>query len=208
MAQNTSQTSQKPKENLSVQDFEIGKKLNSGKFARVYLARKRNTDFLVALKVTQKRGIVENGMAGYLHSEVQILSNLRHPNIIRYYGLYHDENTVTLILEYCAGGELWDLLAEKGRFKEETVTKYILQLTSALQYIHNKNVIHRDIKPENLLLDCWDNLKLCDFGWSVHCSSNKERRETFCGNLNSILLLSNVVESTNVANRYKYARTA
>eukprot|EP01083_Nonionella_stella_P187203 687304_1 len=108
MAQNTSQTSQKPKENLSVQDFEIGKKLNSGKFARVYLARKRNTDFLVALKVTQKRGIVENGMAGYLHSEVQILSNLRHPNIIRYYGLYHDENTVTLILEYCAGGELWE----------------------------------------------------------------------------------------------------
>ena len=48
-----------------------------------------------------------------------------------------------------------------GRFDEKSVSKYILQLTSALMYIHKKNVIHRDIKPENLLLDCNDNLKLC-----------------------------------------------
>lgn len=75
--------------------------------------------------------------------------------------------------------------SKKGRFPERNVSKYILQLTSALMYIHKKNVIHRDIKPENLLLDCDDNLKLCDFGWSIHYDRKRPdvRRDTFCGTM-------------------------
>ena len=171
---------------LSINDFDIGLKLNSGKFARVYLAKKKNTNFLVALKVTTKRGILATNMSQYLQSEAQMLTNCRHPNIVRLYDWFDDKTNVTLILEYCAGGELWEILNKRGRFEENVVSKYILQLSSALKYIHSKNMIHRDIKPENLLLDASDNLKLCDFGWSVHLKQAKERRETFCGTLDYI----------------------
>ena len=170
----------------SLADFDVGLKLNSGKFARVYLARKKKTspDFLVALKVLKKATIASSGMAQYLQSEICILSNLRHPNIVRLYSYFYDAHNVYLALEYCAGGELWDVLNEEGSFAETRVAKYALQLTSALTYIHAKNVIHRDIKPENLLLDCADNLKLCDFGWSIHYDRHRPiRRDTFCGSL-------------------------
>lgn len=86
-----------------------------------------------------------------------------------------------MILEYAKGGELYEQLKIKKRFDEDTAAKYILTLANALDYIHKHNVIHRDIKPENLLLDRDGNLKLADFGWSVHTPLH--RRTTICGTL-------------------------
>ena len=62
-----------------------------------------------------------------------------------------------------------------------SVLKYINQLADALNYCHSKKVIHRDIKPENLLLGIFGELKIADFGWSVHAPSS--RRTTICGTL-------------------------
>ncbi|KAJ3317091.1 spindle assembly checkpoint kinase, partial [Boothiomyces sp. JEL0866] len=72
-------------------------------------------------------------------------------------------------------------LQKKTRFDEETTSKYILQMAKALSYLHQKNVIHRDIKPENLLLGMNGELKIADFGWSVHAPNS--RRTTMCGTL-------------------------
>lgn len=71
---------------------------------------------------------------------------------------------------------------QEGKFPESRAARYIYQLTDALVYLHSKNVIHRDIKPENLLLSRKDELKIADFGWSVHDSA-KSRRQTLCGTL-------------------------
>lgn len=59
--------------------------------------------------------------------------------------------------------------------------QFIKQLSESLQYLHSKNIIHRDIKPENLLVDHCGNLKIADFGWSVHAPGR--RRQTLCGTL-------------------------
>ena len=67
------------------------------------------------------------------------------------------------------------------RFDERRTAKYMRQLANALVYCHAKKVIHRDIKPENLLLDSKGDLKIADFGWSVHAPSSK--RATMCGTL-------------------------
>jgi len=96
------------------------------------------------------------------------------------YGFFYDEKRVYLILEYAPGGEMYKLMQKEGTFSEEKTAKYVVQLSRALKYCHERNVIHRDIKPENLLLDGGGNLKIADFGWS--CLTTKPR-QTFCGTL-------------------------
>jgi aurora kinase, other len=162
-------------------DFEIGKPLGNGKFGRVYLAREKSTQYIVALKVLSKRQIREAKFEHQFRREVEIQSHLRHPNILRMYGFFYDDQRIYIILEYAAGGELFKKLNKKKRFDEPMTGRLIVQIASALSYCHNENVIHRDLKPENLLLASNGDIKLSDFGWSVH--SPTSRRLTMCGTL-------------------------
>ncbi len=84
-------------------------------------------------------------------------------------------------MEYAPKGELYKELCKKTRFSERRAAHYVLQLAAALYYCHQKHVIHRDIKPENLLVGANNDLKIADFGWSVHAPSS--RRKTLCGTL-------------------------
>ena len=93
-------------------------------------------------------------------------------------GYFWDETRIYLILEYAPRGEMYKHLQKmpRGCYDEASSAKYAAQLSEALIYCHANNVIHRDIKPENLLLDLKGNLKIADFGWSVHAPSM--RRDT------------------------------
>jgi len=164
-------------------DFDIGRPLGKGKFGNVYLAREKASKYIVALKVLFKSQLQKAQVEHQLRREIEIQSHLRHPNILRLFGYFYDETRVYLILEYAPKGEMYKFLQkqENGHFDEATSSKYIRQMTQALIYCHSKKVIHRDIKPENLLLDLKGNLKIADFGWSVHAPSS--RRGTMCGTL-------------------------
>jgi len=63
---------------------------------------------------------------------------------------------------------------------ERNAFKYFIQTVSAINFLHSNELVHRDIKPENLLLDEFNNIKLCDFGWCVRIEDD-EQRKTFCG---------------------------
>ena len=162
-------------------DFEIGKPLGRGKFGAVYLAREVSTRYIVALKVLQKSQLLKAGVEHQLRREIEIQSHLRHRNILRLYGYFFDNKRIYLILEYSPRGELYKHLTNKGRFGERQSAQYILELSTALSYCHVKHVIHRDIKPENLLIGHNGELKIADFGWSVHAPTS--RRNTLCGTL-------------------------
>ncbi|XP_049369903.1 serine/threonine-protein kinase Aurora-3-like [Solanum verrucosum] len=142
-----------PKKQWSLNDFEIGKPLGKGKFGRVYLAREVKSGFIVALKVIFKEQIEKYRLHHQLRREMEIQTSLRHPNVLRLYGWFHDEERIYFILEYAHGGELYRELRKTGRLSEKQAAIYIASLTQALAYCHEKHVIHRDIKPENLLLD-------------------------------------------------------
>lgn len=161
--------------------FEIGRPLGKGKFGRVYLARERQTGFVCALKVLHKNEIQQGGIEKQVAREIEIQSNLRHPNILQLYGHFHDRKRIILILEYAGKGELYKRLQREDRFPEWKAAQYIAQMASALRYLHRKHVIHRDIKPENILVGLHGELKVSDFGWSVHAPSG--RRLTKCGTL-------------------------
>ncbi|XP_018565099.1 serine/threonine-protein kinase Aurora-2-like [Anoplophora glabripennis] len=171
------------KHKWTLTDFDIGKPLGKGKFGNVYLAREKKSKFLVALKVLFKSAIKEFNNEHQVRREIEIQSHLRHPNILRMYGYFHDESRVYLILEYAPNGALYSklIMSPTKRFPEDVCSKYIAQIADALLYCHSKKVIHRDIKPENLLLGAKGEIKIADFGWSVHAPSS--RRTTLCGTL-------------------------
>ncbi|KAM6298658.1 aurora kinase A [Aegotheles albertisi] len=169
------------KRQWSLDDFEVGRPLGKGKFGNVYLAREKQSKFILALKVLFKTQLEEACVEHQLRREVEIQSHLRHPNILRLYGYFHDVTRVYLILEYAPRGEVYKELQKLTKFDEQRTATYITELADALSYCHSKSVIHRDIKPENLLLGSNGELKIADFGWSVHAPSS--RRTTLCGTL-------------------------
>lgn len=162
-------------------NFDIGRPLGRGKFGNVYLAREKDTKFVVALKVLFKKQIQLDKVEHQVRREIEIQSHLRHPNILRLYGYFHDATRIYLILEYAPEGTLYKELNSQPnkRFNENRTAVYILALADALSYLHERDVIHRDIKPENLLLGHRGVLKIADFGWSVHEPNSS--RTTLCG---------------------------
>ncbi|XP_075393809.1 aurora kinase C-like [Tenrec ecaudatus] len=166
---------------LTIDDFEIGRPLGKGKFGSVYLARLKKNGFIVALKVLFKSQIEKEGLEHQLRREIEIQAHLQHPNILRLYNYFHDARRVYLILEYAPRGELYKELKHRCRFDEQRTATIMEELADALIYCHEKKVIHRDIKPENLLLGLRGEVKISDFGWSVHTPSL--RRKTVCGTL-------------------------
>ena len=161
--------------------FEIGKPLGKGKFGRVYLAKEKSSGFVCALKVLHKSELQQGKVEKQLRREIEIQSNLAHPNILRLFGHFHDSKRIFLILEFAGQGELYKHLRKAQKFPEWRAAQYIAQMTAALKYLHGKHIMHRDIKPENILVGLHGEIKVSDFGWSVHAPNN--RRNTMCGTL-------------------------
>ncbi|CAF0887474.1 unnamed protein product [Adineta steineri] len=170
----------------TVEDFEIGNLLGRGRFGYVYCGREKQTRFVVALKILFKAQLKNSKMEQQVKREIEIQSNLKHPNILRLYGFFHDEQRIYLLLEYAPGGELYRRMQTEKVLRESEAAGYVYQLCNALNYLHTKRVIHRsiivDIKPENILIGKYGILKLADFGWSAESTSTC-KRTTLCGTL-------------------------
>ncbi|KAF9453119.1 other/AUR protein kinase [Macrolepiota fuliginosa MF-IS2] len=182
LALDSSTSKKSPTREWSLHEFDMGRPLGKGKFGRVYMVRtKCETKYILALKTLYKSEIIQSKVEKQIRREIEIQQNLRHPNVLRLYGYFHDQKRIFLMLEFAGKGELYKQLSKYGCFSERRSARYIDQMADALSYLHSKHVIHRDIKPENLLLGINGELKIGDFGWSVHAPGN--RRMTLCGTL-------------------------
>lgn len=118
-------------------------------------------------------------------TEVKILQQLDHPNVIKLYEYFEDDTYVYLVTELCSGGELFDRIIKHEFFGEDDAARIFRQIVQALNYCHGNHVVHRDLKPENFLfVSDADNsdLKIIDFGLSKIMSGGRlERMKTRAG---------------------------
>ena len=166
-----------------MEKYEISKKqIGKGKYGEVYLSRIKSTKEIIALKIISKLHIKASQMEHQIDNEIKILKLISHDNIIRYIDTCENEVAICIVTNYIQGSNLYDIL-KKGKIDESIVSKYILQLTKAVIYLHSLYIIHRDIKPENIILSEDNQIILCDFGWSVISDSLETKYNDLCGTL-------------------------
>ena len=146
--------------------YNIGKEIGCGKFGVVRLVSKKSYERKrFALKSIPRDHV--HGDIRLLEQEFEFLKTVDHPNIIKFYEMYVDDNYYNLVTEFCGGGELFEHIIARGRFSESYASKIIKQVLSAIKHLHDKNICHRDLKPENILFESKSKeaqVKLIDFG--------------------------------------------
>ena len=111
--------------------------------------------------------------------EARTLAQFKHPNIVRIFDIFEENDTAYYVMEYIEGGSMSQLVARKGALSEDLATKYMLLVASAVSYIHNRKVMHFDIKPANIMISSDDDSPmLIDFGLSKHYDSSGQQTST------------------------------
>ncbi|ORX56824.1 kinase-like protein [Hesseltinella vesiculosa] len=152
---------------IGIQDFELLRVLGRGAFGKVYLVQQTTTKQLYAMKVLKKASLVVEGkQADQIKTERQILTEVRHPFIVKLHYAFQTAFELHMVLQYAVGGELWRHLNQEGMFSEATTRFYAAELILALDHLHSLGIIYRDLKPENCLLDTEGHVVLTDFGLS------------------------------------------
>ncbi|KEH27423.1 calmodulin-domain kinase CDPK protein [Medicago truncatula] len=151
--------------------YTFGRELGRGQFGVTYLVTHKLTKEQFACKSIATRKLIRRDDLDDIRREVQIMHHLTgHRNIVELKGAYEDRHSVNLIMELCAGGELFDRIISKGHYSERAAAELCRQIVTVVHNCHTMGVMHRDLKPENFLfLSKHENspLKATDFGLSV-----------------------------------------
>ncbi|KAL6060878.1 Serine/threonine-protein kinase greatwall [Balamuthia mandrillaris] len=152
---------------VTVHDFEKIKLISRGAFGKVYLARKKKTGDLYAIKMLKKDDMVRKNMVEHVMAERDIMASTRNPFVVKLYYAFQSERYLYLVMEYLIGGDLASLLQNLGYFDEDMARQYTAETVLALEYLHSCGIVHRDLKPDNMLISNKGHIKLTDFGLSM-----------------------------------------
>lgn len=155
--------------------------LGKGTYATVVLARKADTGAIYAMKVLNKDLLKSQKQRFHIQTERNIMIQVDHPFLIKLSWAFQTESKLYFVLEYCPGGELFNLLQKRRVFTEDQARFYLVQIIMALEALHERDIIYRDLKPENVLLDKDGYLRLTDFGLSKMGISTPRGTFSLCG---------------------------
>ncbi|MBA0728157.1 hypothetical protein Golax_001081 [Gossypium laxum] len=166
----------KPFEDIRMH-YTIGKELGKGQFGVTYHCTENSTGKQYACKTISKRKLVRKNDKEDMKREIQIMQHLSgQPNIVEFKGAYEDKQSVHVVMELCAGGELFDRIIAKGHYSERAAASICRAIVNVVHACHFMGVMHRDLKPENFLLASKGEnalLKATDFGLSVFIEEGK-----------------------------------
>lgn len=151
--------------------FSMGKKLGQGQFGTTFLCVEKATGVQYACKSIAKRKLLTEEDVEDVRREIQIMHHLAgNPNVISIKGAYEDAVAVHVVMELCAGGELFDRIIQRGHYTERKAAELTRTIVGVVEACHSLSVMHRDLKPENFLfVDQKEEslLKTIDFGLSI-----------------------------------------
>jgi len=172
----------KAAERVGVEDFDLLNLVGKGSFGKVMQVRKKDTGKIYAMKVLDKKHILEHNEVEHTLSEKNILTRLHHPFLVNLNFSFQTEDKLYFILDYVNGGELFFHLQREKKFSEDRVRFYAGEILLALEHLHANGVIYRDLKPENILITHEGHIVLTDFGLAKEgIEKEEDRTGTFCG---------------------------
>ncbi|CAM8999415.1 unnamed protein product [Rhodiola kirilowii] len=156
--------------------YEVQKDIGSGNFGVAKLVRDKWSGELFAVKYIERGSKIDE----HVQREIMNHRSLKHPNIIRFKEVMLTPTHLAIVMEYAAGGELFEKICNAGRFTEDEARFFFQQLISGVSYCHSMQICHRDLKLENTLLDSSSppQLKICDFGYSKSSVLHSQPKST------------------------------
>jgi len=144
--------------------YRINKRLGKGGMSVVYEADDLERDRTVALKMMSHRLVYNEEAQQQFQREADIVQSLEHPNIVRVFDRFNAFHTCFIVMEFCSGRTLYQILKQHGALSAATVRSILGHIACALQHAHQSTVVHRDIKPGNIMVDDSGKVRLMDFG--------------------------------------------
>ena len=165
-----------------MEQFKVIREIGKGGYGRALLVQSIANQELRVVKEMNLAKMSPQARESAL-SEANILSSLKHTNIIRYRGCTHQKKMLYILMDYADGGDLGKIIANKkrGSFPEEQILDWFVQICLAIKYLHDRKIMHRDLKPQNVFLSSGDIVKLGDFGISKAFDHTGDMAKTAIG---------------------------
>lgn len=171
----------KMRTDLKPEDFIPRKLVGKGSFGKVFMVEKASNGKIYAMKVLKKEQLVKRKQIAHTQTERRVLQDISHPFIVSLRYAFQTSEKLYMVLDYFTGGELFFHLRQTGRFSENRTKFYAAEIISAIDCLHQNNIVYRDLKPENILLDEEGHIRLTDFGLSKEDIAGDVLTHTFCG---------------------------
>lgn len=163
-----------------LKQYNLNTEIGHGAFATVYKAFNRQNRRAYAIKVYPKSNLKTESDTALFQREIDAMAYVKHPGLVTLHDFITDENNFYLVMDFCAGGELFDYIIKNKKLDEPTGALIFKQIVTAISYLHSCGIAHRDLKPENILIDKFPRVMIADFGL---CGFIQESNlmKTFCG---------------------------
>ena len=162
-------------------EYRIEGVIGEGNFGKVKYGTHILTSQPVAIKYIDKKRLIRQGDIERIKNEMKIISTSNHPNILKAYEIFEDEDYYYIVMERPEKGDLFNYICSKGRLTLDEASFIYYQLVNAVSYLEKMKIAHRDLKPENILLTEDSIVKIGDFGLSKYYKNKNVRMSTICG---------------------------
>lgn len=164
--------------------YTLGDVIGKGAFGVVRLAVHEESDMTYAVKILSLKMIKDKKLTVNVKREISTMKSLRHDHIVQLHSVLKSSEELYLVCDLVTGGELFDLVVEKGHLSEREARRYFAQIIDAVSFCHSQGIVHRDLKVDNLLLtnndDGTHDVKIADFGLA-NVLKEDELLQTVCG---------------------------
>jgi len=168
---------------LQKRGFSISGELGEGTYSKVKQAswnKEEGCTLKIALKIINKKTAPKDFLEKFLPREMEVMKQIKHPNLIRLFELFQISSKLYFVLEWAGHGDLLQYIRLCGPLKDETCRLFFQQLCSGVRYLHDIGIVHRDLKCENILLTKKQVVKIADFGFARLIGA-RDLSKTYCG---------------------------